>query len=102
MAIAERGRTESWEKDHHAYGIVASFVFCNWASALSWGAVCSARAGPTGSGERSQQRISRRRPRVHTYSPFRFPLSRPHPFSLGPRRDPQGVRLPAGNVAHLI
>lgn len=39
MAIADRGRTESWEKDHHAYGIVASFVFCNWASSLSWGSV---------------------------------------------------------------
>ncbi|HEX4683472.1 MAG TPA: hypothetical protein VH277_12220 [Gemmatimonadaceae bacterium] len=43
VAIGERGRTEPWENDVHAYGIVANLVFCNWPSLLSWGGVAYQR-----------------------------------------------------------
>lgn len=37
IALADRGRTESWESDLHAYGILADLVFCNWPAVMSWG-----------------------------------------------------------------
>ena len=39
VALADRGRTESWESDLHAYGILADLVFCNWPAVMSWGGV---------------------------------------------------------------
>lgn len=37
--LADRGRTEPWDGDLHAYGIVANLVFCNWPAAMAWGSV---------------------------------------------------------------
>lgn len=39
FALAEQGRTESWENDPHVYGVIASLVFCNWPSLLMWGSI---------------------------------------------------------------
>lgn len=39
IALADRGRTEPWEGDLHAYGIIANLVFCNWPAAMAWGSV---------------------------------------------------------------
>lgn len=38
-ALAERGRSESWESDAHAHGVVANLVFCNWPAAMALGSI---------------------------------------------------------------
>jgi hypothetical protein len=39
LELAERGRTDPWQNDPHAYGVIATFVFCNWPSLLTWGGI---------------------------------------------------------------
>lgn len=39
IALADRGRTDAWDGDLHAYGILADLVFCNWPAVMAWGGV---------------------------------------------------------------
>lgn len=39
VELAERGRTEPWDGDTHAYGIVADLLFCNWPAVMTWGSI---------------------------------------------------------------
>jgi hypothetical protein len=39
LELAERGRTDPWQNDSHDYGVIATFVFCNWPSLLTWGGI---------------------------------------------------------------
>jgi hypothetical protein len=38
LAAAARGGN-SWEDETHAYGVIASLVFCNWPALLAWGSL---------------------------------------------------------------
>jgi hypothetical protein len=37
--VASAREGSSWEDETHAYGIIASLVFCNWPGLLSWGSL---------------------------------------------------------------
>ena len=56
-AAARDGK--SWEDETHAYGIIATLVFCNWPGVIAWGSVswCRVRLG-TGWMPRASQDIA--------------------------------------------